>query len=83
MPIKMANALGRSAHNSATTNPTTQGGIVLWMEGRKMTDLVELKAELKWCIENGNRGPRTEAALMWALELVEALELERSDGDAQ
>lgn len=48
-----------------------------------MTDLVELKAELKWCIENGNRGPRTEAALMWALELVEALELERSDGDAQ
>lgn len=47
------------------------------------SETAELKAELKWCIENGNRGPRTEAALMWALELVEALELERSDGDSQ
>lgn len=42
-----------------------------------MVDLAELKAELKWCLENGNRGPRTEAALLWALELVEEMELER------
>lgn len=40
-----------------------------------MTDLDQLKAELQWCIANAS-GPRTEAALLWALELVAELEAE-------
>lgn len=39
-----------------------------------MTDIDQLKAELRWCIENGSHGPRTEAALRWALETLEAME---------
>jgi hypothetical protein len=42
-----------------------------------MKDLDQLKAELQWCLEHGNRGPRTEAALLWALELVAELEAEQ------
>jgi hypothetical protein len=41
-----------------------------------MKDLDVLKAELQWCLNNSNRGPRTEAALRWALELIEELERE-------
>jgi hypothetical protein len=39
-----------------------------------MKDLDELKAELQWAIENGTYGPRTGAALRWALEALEAIE---------
>ncbi|WP_321913512.1 hypothetical protein [Paraburkholderia sp. J11-2] len=48
-----------------------------------MKDLAELKAELKWCIEHGNRGPRTESTLLWALELIEDLEREREEREVQ
>jgi len=44
-----------------------------------MKDLEELKAELKWCVEHGNRGPRTEAALLWAIEVIEELEEKREE----
>jgi hypothetical protein len=40
------------------------------------TDLPEVKSELQWCIDNGMHGPRTEAALRWALEALEAIEEE-------
>jgi len=62
-----------------TTRQTGPGGIARSTRRLRtmMVDLAELKAELKWCLENGNRGPRTEAALLWALELVEEMELER------
>lgn len=39
-------------------------------------DLDTLKAELQWYIAN-SAGPRTESTLMWALSLVEEIELER------
>jgi hypothetical protein len=38
------------------------------------SDLPEVKAELRWCIENGMHGPRTELALRWALEAIEKME---------
>lgn len=44
-----------------------------------MTDLQELKAELQWCLEHGNRGPRTEAALLWALEVVNEMIEEKGE----
>jgi hypothetical protein len=40
-----------------------------------VSDLPEVKSELRWCIDNGTYGPRTGAALRWALEAIEALEL--------
>lgn len=46
---------------------------------KPLAELAELKAELQWCLEHGNRGPRTEAALLWALELVAELELDRAE----
>jgi hypothetical protein len=39
-------------------------------------DLPEIKSELRWCIDNGTYGPRTGAALRWALEALEAMEAE-------
>jgi hypothetical protein len=39
---------------------------------KAMKDLDELKAEIQRCIENGTYGPRTGAALRWALEANEA-----------
>lgn len=42
-----------------------------------MTDLQELKAELQYCVENGQYGPRTGVALRWAVETVEAIEQDR------
>ena len=44
------------------------------------SDLPEVKSELRWCIDNGTYGPRTGAALRWALEAIEALELEGEKG---
>lgn len=41
-----------------------------------MKDINELKAELQWCIANSDGRPRTEAALLWALEVIQALEQE-------
>lgn len=38
------------------------------------TDLPEVKSELRWCLENGSYGPRTGAALQWALSMIEAME---------
>jgi hypothetical protein len=46
----------------------------------EMTEIQELKLELQWAIENGMHGPRTELALRWALEAIEALELEGEKG---
>ena len=45
-----------------------------------MVDLAELKAELQWAIANNEGRPRTELALRWALEAIEALELEGEKG---
>ncbi|WP_161950080.1 hypothetical protein [Paraburkholderia monticola] len=53
---------------AAATSPVIQGA--------RMPEAPELKAELRWCIENGNYGPRTGAALRWALEAIEELEKE-------
>jgi hypothetical protein len=41
-----------------------------------MTDLQQLKDELQWSIANNEDRPRTEAALRWALEALEAIEEE-------
>ncbi|MFL9904469.1 hypothetical protein PQR71_41135 [Paraburkholderia fungorum] len=35
-----------------------------------MKDLDQLKAELRWCLENGMYGQRTGLALQWALDLL-------------
>jgi hypothetical protein len=43
------------------------------IEGNAMPDLSELKAELRYCLENGMFGPRTGAALQWALEELEKI----------
>lgn len=40
-----------------------------------MKDLDQLKAEIQWCIANAT-GPRTEAALLWALEVLSEIEEE-------
>jgi hypothetical protein len=43
----------------------------------KATPEIEpLNNELRFCIENGTYGPRTGAALRWALEALEAIEAE-------
>jgi hypothetical protein len=34
-------------------------------------DWQDLKAELKWCLDEGSGGPRTKAALKWAVEMIE------------
>jgi hypothetical protein len=39
-----------------------------------MKDLAELKDELRWAIANNEERPRTELALRWALEALEANE---------
>lgn len=44
-----------------------------------MKDLTALKTELRWCLEHGNRGPRTEAALIWALETIDEIEAGKAD----
>jgi hypothetical protein len=44
-----------------------------------MKDLAELKAELLYCLTNGQHGPRTECALRWALELIEEMEEKREE----
>lgn len=36
-------------------------------------DTQQLKAELRWCLENAS-GPRTEATLRWAIEVLEEIE---------
>lgn len=41
-------------------------------------DLTALKAELQWSLENCD-GPRTEATLLWAIELVENLQREQQE----
>jgi hypothetical protein len=38
-----------------------------------MKDLAELKDELRWAIANNEERPRTELALRWALEALEAM----------
>ncbi|TCG09305.1 hypothetical protein BZM27_05755 [Paraburkholderia steynii] len=38
---------------------------------RTMTELEVLKAELQWALENNGDRPRTEAAIIWALEALE------------
>jgi hypothetical protein len=43
--------------------------------GLEMTDLEVLKAELQWAIAANSDRPRTEAALLQALELIEELEV--------
>lgn len=43
------------------------------------TDLDALKEELRYCLDHGMYGPRTGAALLWALEIVEDLEKEQSE----
>ncbi|WP_277398042.1 hypothetical protein [Paraburkholderia sp. Tr-20389] len=40
-----------------------------------MTDFEALKAELQWALENNGDRPRTEAAILQALELIEELEV--------
>jgi len=42
-------------------------------EVEAMKDLDQLKAELRWCLENAS-GPRTEATLRWAIEVLEEIE---------
>lgn len=49
---------------------------------KRYTEVAELTAELHWCIENGSRGPRTEAALRWALEAIEDVHA-GADAEAQ
>ena len=48
-----------------------------------MKDLIELKAELRYCLDNGMYGQRTGLALQWALEIVEALEEEQEEREVQ
>lgn len=40
-------------------------------------DLAPIKDELQFCIDNGTYGPRTGAALRWALEALAELEAEQ------
>jgi hypothetical protein len=44
-----------------------------------MEDLEALKTELRWAIANNEDRPRTGAALLWALELVEDMEEKREE----
>jgi hypothetical protein len=47
---------------------------------RPTPDLVPLKTELRWCLENGMYGQRTGLALQWALDLLnETQEAEASN----
>jgi len=39
---------------------------------KPVSDLQPLKAELRWCLENAS-GPRTEATLRWAIEVLEEM----------
>jgi hypothetical protein len=43
----------------------------------ELNDLEAVKAELQWCIAEGTYGPRTGAALRWALEMIEQMEAEK------
>ena len=45
-------------------------------------DLPALHEELKFCLDNGMYGPRTGAALLWALELVEDLDHSNKESKA-
>lgn len=38
-----------------------------------MTDLPEVRAELQWCYDEGSGGPRTKAALKWAVEAIDRM----------
>lgn len=46
-----------------------------------MKDLQELKAELRYCLDNGMYGQRTGLALQWALEIVEEIERDREEAN--
>lgn len=48
-----------------------------------MKDLTELKAELRYCLDNGMYGQRTGLALQWALDIVEALEREQEEREVR
>lgn len=51
------------------------GGYMRCTKGRyAATDLTEVRSELRWCIDNGMHGPRTELALRWALEALEEMD---------
>jgi len=39
-----------------------------------ISDTQQLKEELRWCLSNGMHGPRTEATLRWAIEVLEEIE---------
>lgn len=43
---------------------------------RPAPELQPLKEELRFCVDNGQFGPRTGAALRWAIEAIEAIEVE-------
>jgi hypothetical protein len=43
-------------------------------------DTEPLKTELRWAIDNGMHGPRTEATLRWALETLEEIMEEEVKG---
>ncbi|HEX7909948.1 MAG TPA: hypothetical protein VF534_17910 [Paraburkholderia sp.] len=53
---------------------------ILEAVGKPAPDTEPVKDELRWCIDNGMYGPRTEAALMWALEVIEAAEQTSEEG---
>jgi hypothetical protein len=44
-----------------------------------MTDIDETKAELEWAIAANADRPRTELALRWALEALEAMEVAKTE----
>jgi hypothetical protein len=47
---------------------------------RPVPDLQPLKAELRFCVENGTYGPRTGATLRWAMETLEEIMEEEVKG---
>lgn len=50
-------------------------GFIGCTKDRYASDLPELRAELQYCISNGQFGPRTGVALRWALEIITELAL--------
>jgi len=79
-------AITPCVRNGATANRRSLGDIARLITGRIMTDETlrtpdyaisdtqQLKEELRWCLSNGMHGPRTEATLRWAIEVLEEIE---------
>lgn len=59
-----------------TTETNVAAATSLDSADRRTNDLMSIKDELRFCIDNGMYGPRTGAALRWALEVLEDIEAE-------